>query len=70
MDSDGLGEMLEGNFEDLYAKTFLLVSMGGQAMCHTGARSPISARGIINCNLRIVFYVDSGLQLQWDKPSF
>ena len=74
MDSDGLGEMLERNFADLYAKTFLLVSMGGQAMCHTcadtGARTPISASGIINCNLCIVFYVDSGLQLQWDKPSF
>ena len=47
MTSNGLGEMLEGDFADMCARKFPLVSMGGLACTDPGARTPIGASGII-----------------------
>ena len=49
MTSEGLGEMFEGDSEDMCADKFLLVSMGGRveglACAYPGARTPIGASG-------------------------
>ena len=49
MTSEGLGEMFEGDSAEMYARKFLLVSMGGRAEGLTcagpGARTPIGASG-------------------------
>ena len=51
MTSEGLGEMFEGDSADMCAEKFPLVSMGGRAeglACpYPGARTPISASGIV-----------------------
>ena len=45
MTSEGLGEMFEGDSADMCAKTFPLMSMGGQAdglaCADPGARTPL-----------------------------
>ena len=45
MTSEGLGEMIEGDFADICVKKIPLMLMGGQAEClvsaDTGARTPI-----------------------------
>ena len=51
MTSEGLGEMFEGDSEDMCAGKFLLMSMGGRAeglaCTDLGARTPISVSRII-----------------------
>ena len=49
MTSEGLGEMFEGDYADMCAGKFPLVSMGGRAeglaCADPGARTPIGASG-------------------------
>ena len=49
MTSKGLGEIFEGDSADMFARKFLLVSMGGRAeglVCaDPGPRTPIGASG-------------------------
>ena len=50
MTSEGLGEVFEGDFADMCAEKFPLVSMGGRAdrqACADGERGPPSARAEI-----------------------
>ena len=51
MNSEGLGEMFEGDSADTCEGKFLLTSMGGQvaglACADPGARTPISVKKII-----------------------
>ena len=50
MTSEGLGEMFEGDFTDMYGKQIPLMSMGcraeGLACANPGARTPIGVSGI------------------------
>ena len=51
MTSEGLGEMLEGDFADMCAKSCQLMFMGGRAeglaWADPVARTPISVSGIV-----------------------
>ena len=53
MTSEGLGEVFKGDFADMCAGKFPLVSMGGRAngqACADGEREPPSARPEIYIN--------------------
>ena len=58
MTSEGLGEMFEGDFADMCAGKFPLVSMGGRAeglTCETREQGPPSALAEIYVNITQTF---------------
>jgi hypothetical protein len=55
MNSEWLGEVFKGDFADMCAGKFLLVSMGERAngqVCADGERGPPSARAEMLCNIK------------------
>ena len=61
MNSDGLWEMFEGDFADIYAGKFYLVSMGGwaegPACADPGARTPLALAEIVYSSHQISFII-------------